>query len=112
MIGKGIINQVPVSLSQVKELIIEREKEKGELKYEQRLILDYVNKFTKLDIESSKKLIKELEEELGLKKEIAIKIADLLPEDEDDLRTIFAKEKFNIGEEQIKIIMEKIANYR
>ncbi len=112
MIGKEIINQAPVSFSEVKEFIIEREKEKGELKYEQRLILDYVNKFTKLDIESSKNLIKELQEGLNLKKEIAIKIADLLPEDSDDLKTIFAKEKVNIGEEHIKIILETIAKYR
>jgi DNA-directed RNA polymerase subunit F len=40
------------------------------------------------------------------------KIVDLMPETTDDVRAIFAKERFKYTEEEIKQITDLIANYK
>ena len=38
--------------------------------------------------------------------EIAIKIADIRPKTKDELRAIYAKERFNLSEEELDAILE------
>ena len=47
MIGKEVVNNRPVCLAEVLEILEKRSKEE-ELKYEQRLDFDYAQKFCKL----------------------------------------------------------------
>ena len=109
---KKILNEKIISLAEVKEILEEKSKE-GELKYEQRLTLDYVSKFAKIKSGKKEKLIKELMETVDkVKERQAIKIFDLLPETPDDLRVIFAKERFSLTESEIKKILEIVDEYR
>jgi DNA-directed RNA polymerase subunit F len=99
-----------VSLAEIKELLSERKKE-GELNYEQGISLDHASKCAKLTEKKSRKLVSELAE-MGVKEDIASKIADLMPTDAEDLKLIFSKERFVLDEEEVKQIIEIVARFR
>ena len=71
----------------------------------------------KISLEDTEKLIEELtgffqekeEEELAFKH--AVRIADLLPQDLDDLRLIFAKERISLSSDELKEIHEILDKY-
>lgn len=109
MIGKKVIDTDPITIAEVKQML-EGIQEQHELTYEQNLALDHVTKFSKLDMESAKKMVEELEE--LIKKTQAIKVADIMPEDIADLRLIFAKERGSIKKEDMEKILEIVNKYR
>ena len=109
MIGKKTLDTNPIPLVNVKPLLEEREKI-HELSYEQNLALDHVTKFSKISVENGAKLVSELEE--IIKKNQAIKIADLMPEDMDDMRLIFAKERGSHKKEELENILKIVNKYR
>jgi DNA-directed RNA polymerase subunit F len=41
----------------------------------------------------------------------AFKIADLLPTHPDDVRAVFAKERFTLGKEEIEKVIKVVENY-
>jgi DNA-directed RNA polymerase subunit F len=109
MIGKKVLDSDPIPLVNVKPLLEERE-EAHELSYEQNLALDHVTKFSKISVENATKLVSELEE--IIKQTQAIKIADVMPEDMDDMRLIFAKERGSHKKEELENILKIVNKYR
>jgi DNA-directed RNA polymerase subunit F len=109
MIGKKVLETDPIPLVNIKPLLEERE-ETHELSYEQNLALDHVTKFSKISVKNAAKLVSELEE--IIKKTQAIKIADVMPEDMDDMRLIFAKERGSHKKEELENILEIVNKYR
>jgi DNA-directed RNA polymerase subunit F len=106
------INEVkPVSISEVKSILKKIEKDREELLYEQKIALEHAHKFAKLSLKTTKDLIKELLKFDFLKEIHAYKIADLLPETDDDIKTIFAKERINLSEKEIKQILDIVKKY-
>ena len=101
----------PVSLSEVKNILKKVEKEREELLYEQKIALEHAHKFAKLPLKKTQDLIKELSALDFIHEDHAYKIADLLPITEDDVKTIFAKERITLGENEIKKIIELIKKY-
>lgn len=108
-----IKSEKPITLAQVESLLKKRKKE-GELRYEQKISLNYAHKFSKLSTKKAKKLVKELLDLdiVKVREEHAIKIANLLPEDRDDVRVIFAKERFSLKSEEIDQILEVVSRYQ
>ena len=100
-----------VSLSEVKSILKKLEKDRKELLYEQRIALEHAQKFAKLPVKKTNGLIKELMGLDFLEKIHAYKIADLLPVSEEELRSIFAKERVSLGENEIKKILEIVGKY-
>jgi DNA-directed RNA polymerase subunit F len=111
MIGKKVINQEPVPLAEVKELIAKKKKA-GELSYEQNLTLEYCKKFSKLSIKDGATLIEELVQLDKLSKENAIELADLLPKTSDEVKLVFAKEHFVLSDEDVTSILDILSKYR
>ncbi|MDR2966626.1 MAG: RNA polymerase Rpb4 family protein [Methanobacteriaceae archaeon] len=109
MIGKKTLENEPVPLAKVKE-ILENFSADHELSYEQNLTLDHVTKFSKIPLEETEKLIKELEE--VIKHKHAVRIADLMPEDLPDMRLMFAKERVPLKKEDMENILEILSKYR
>jgi len=109
MIGKKVVDTDPITTAEVKQML-EDLAETHELTYEQNLALDHVIKFSKLEIEEAKKLVDELEE--SIKKDQAIKIADIMPEDIADLRLLFAKERGSYKTEDLEKLLEIVNKYR
>jgi DNA-directed RNA polymerase subunit F len=112
-----VLGEKPVTLAEVKSILKKKEDEYVqsdiELSYEQKRGLEHASKFMKIDSKESG----ELAEKLGgigleLSEERIVKIIDLMPESVDDVRAIFAKERFKYTEEDIKKITDLVAQYR
>ena len=101
----------PVSISEVKSILKKVEKEREELLYEQKIALEHAQKFAKLTVKKLDELIKELSKLEFLEEVHVYKIADLLPQTEDDIKTIFAKERITFGDNEVKKIIELIRKY-
>jgi DNA-directed RNA polymerase subunit F len=101
----------PVSLSEVKSILKKVEKEREELLYEQKIALEHAIKFAKVTVKKSNDMLKELLKLDFIKENQAYKIADILPTNEDDIRTIFAKERITLGENDIKKILDIVKKY-
>jgi DNA-directed RNA polymerase subunit F len=46
-----------------------------------------------------------------MKPEIAVRIADILPMSNDEIRSIYAKERYTLSEAELKQILELVAKY-
>lgn len=101
----------PVSLAEVKNILKKVSKEREEMLYEQKIALEHANKFAKLSVKKTEEIIKELKT-LDFLQEIHVyKIADILPKTEDDVKTIFAKERMSLGQNEIKKILDIVAKH-
>jgi len=100
-----------VSLADVKNILKKVEKNRKELLYEQRIALEHAQKFAKLPANKTNDLIKELMEIEPIGEVHAYKIADILPATVDDVKTIFAKERISLKEEDIKQIIKIVEKY-
>jgi len=101
----------PVSLTEVKNILKKVEKEREELIYEQKIALEHAHKFAKLPSKKTSDMIKELTKLEFLQEIHAYKIADILPTTEDDIKTIFAKERITLGENEVKKILEIVKKH-
>jgi len=102
----------PVSLSEVKQVLKKVEKERKELLYEQKIALEHANKFAKINVKKTNDMLKELLNLDFIKENQAYKIADILPTNDDDIKTIFAKERVTIGENESKKILDIVRKYK
>ncbi len=99
-----------VTLAEVKQLLSKEEKNR-ELSPEQKVAYEHAQKFAKLDVESLKKLHKDLAEVgVGSEQNIA-KIMDMLPSVPEDVRLIFSKERLTPEKKQIEQIIEAVRKY-
>jgi DNA-directed RNA polymerase subunit F len=109
MIGRKVLEEKPITTSEAKEILEKRVETGEELNYEQKTTLDHLSKFVRLAPEESRKLAEELTQKSEkIKPEVAVKIADLLPKDEEDVRAIFAKQRFTLTKEEIEEILASI----
>jgi len=115
MIVKEVISEELLTLPEVKEILNqikeERQKEGEELGYELRKTIAHVESFSKLDAEKSRELVNELMKLEKMKPEIAVRIADILPLSYDEIRSIYAKERYTLTEEELKQILDLVLRF-
>jgi len=90
----------------------EKKEETGELSYEQQNTLDYAQKFAKLSPKDAAELEKKLAETGLLNEKQIISLINVLPKKDDEVKAILAKDKTELGEEQIKTVAKIIKEYR
>ena len=100
-----------VCLSEVKNILKNVSKDRVELTYEQRIAFEHAQKFAKLSMKDTEELVKGLMNLKRIEEEHAYKIADILPVTVDDVKAIFAKERFTPNENDVKNILELVKNY-
>ena len=101
-----------VPLAEVKA-ILEEEAGQRELSTEQKYALEHAQRFSRLDDKKAKKLIGELIEGVeGLSEVLAVKMADIMPVDAEDIRVMFAKERSQPQKKDIEKILGIIEKYR
>lgn len=105
-----------ITISEAKEImeeIAKKRQERAELLFETRRALKHLRNFAKLPPEKAKELVEELIKLPQVqRRDIAVKLADLMPRIPDEVRIIYAKERFTITPEQIEEILEIIDKYR
>ncbi len=101
-----------VSLAELK-VILEREKgSRGDLTPEQQYALSHAAAFGRVAPEKVPAMVKELMEVPMMSVANAVKIADVLPTHLDDVRAIFAKERFALSKEDAEKVLEIVNKYR
>ena len=100
----------PIPMGQANEIMTKRNKS-GELGYEQKLALEHLQKFTKLDAKKSGKLGEELNAVIRMSPETLAQIVNILPKNPDEVRMVFAREKFSLKEEEVNTILETVKKY-
>ena len=101
----------PVTLSEVKSILTKVSKDRKEMLYEQKIALEHAQKFVKVPFGKTKDMVKELSSLEFIQEIHAYKIADILPATDDDVKTIFAKERITLSESDIKKILEIVNKY-
>lgn len=100
-----------ISLAEVKKILKKISKERKELLYEQRIALEHAEKFATLPLKQTKELIAELMKLDHIDENHAYKMADILPKTEDDVKAIFAKERFTPNDKEVKNILQIVNKY-
>lgn len=122
MIVKEIINEKVMTLAEAKEILTalktsgegkktEEGEEEEEIRYERRKAHEHTTKFAKLGAGKSRALINELLGLAKMKEEIAVRIADLMPKSANEVRAIYAKERFTLTEADLEKILDLVAKY-
>ncbi len=105
MIVKEVLSEELLTLSEVKgmlhEIMEERLKDEEELGYELRKAINHAEMFAKTTPERARDLVDKLLELEKMKPEIAVRIADIMPQTRDELRTLYAKERFTLSDEDL-----------
>jgi DNA-directed RNA polymerase subunit F len=100
-----------ISLAEVKNILKKISKERKELLYEQKIALEHAEKFARLSAKQTKDLISDLMKLDHVEELQAYKIADILPNTEDDIKAIFAKERYTPNDKEIKGILEIVKKH-
>jgi len=100
-----INNRVPLSMSESAQYISDETDFEVEMK-------KFIKKFTKMDSKKSEELRKELEDLnlIRLRPEHAVKIVDLMPEDQDSLNKIFEDSK--VSEDEANSILQTVKKFK
>ena len=115
-IFKEILDEEYLTTAEAKELLADIEAERAldedrEMRYELARAIEHVNRFATLEAEESIELVEELLELEKVDEATAYKITDLLPEDRDELRTVFAQERYSLSGDELDAILDVVARY-
>lgn len=101
-----------VSLTELKVILDKEKAARGELNPEQQYSLSHSSLFARVPAEKVPAIVKELMEIPMMSAFNAAKIVDLMPTHLDDVRAIFAKERFSLSKEDAEKVIEIVGKYR
>jgi DNA-directed RNA polymerase subunit F len=115
-IFKEVREEEYVTTPEAKELLAEVENERAiaedrEMRYELARAIEHVNRFAVLDVEGSKELVEELRGMEKVDGATAYKVANLLPADRDELRSVFAQERYSLDGDELDEVLDVVAKY-
>ncbi|MEK6936940.1 MAG: hypothetical protein AABW58_02615 [Nanoarchaeota archaeon] len=103
-----IIEEIPVSLPEVKESIELINKREKVLSQRATKVLDYISKVSSLKLKEANELKKKLKESgvERLKDKHIAKLIDIMPKDMDSLKAVFTGDSIILKQEDLKKILE------
>jgi len=115
-IFKEKLDEEYLTVAETKAILEELERERAadedrEMRYELARAIEHVNRFALLDPEESREFVEELLELEKVDEPTAYKIADLQPQDRDELRAVYAQERYSLSGEELDEILEVVAKY-
>jgi DNA-directed RNA polymerase subunit F len=115
-IFKEKVDEEYLTVAETKEILEDLEAERAEdedreMRYELARAIEHVNRFAVLEPEESLEFIDELLELEKIDEPTAYKIANLRPQDRDELRAIYAQERFTLSGDELDAILEVVAKY-
>ena len=105
-----IVSEEDVSNAMAKDIMEARKKER-DLVYEQKICLEYLEKTCKLSPSKVQSLIEELGKIAILKPRYIALIVNILPDAENEVESLFSKERTNLKKEEVKQIVEIVSKY-
>lgn len=115
-IFKEKLDEEYLTLAETKELLADIEAERAadeerEMRYELARAIDHVNRFADLTIEEAREFVDELESLEKVDEPTAYKIANLKPANRDELRAVFAQERYSLSGEELDAVLDVVARY-
>ncbi len=112
---KGIVSEERISLSEVKAVLSRVEADRlaaeKEMSYELRKSIEHATHISRTSPEKANELINSLLSLEKVKPDIAYRIAQIMPRTRDELRAIYAKEKFTLSTEDLDQILEMVLTH-
>ncbi|MFW5638636.1 MAG: RNA polymerase Rpb4 family protein [Methanoculleus sp.] len=112
---KRIVSEERIVLPELRDTLLAVEAarlESGEeMSYELRKSIEHANHLTKTSAEKARDLVDALMELEKIKEEIAYRIANLMPRTRDELRAIYAKERFNLTPDELDEILDLVMTH-
>ena len=107
---KEFYSEEPVTIAEVKKILTASSKEK-ELEYVQKKALEHSQHCAKVSFTDANKMVAELEA-LEVNKEKAIEIVNAMPNDRDEIRAFFSKERKPPETDTIDAVLGVLAKYK
>ena len=92
--------------------IMEGRKKERELVYDQKVCMDYLEKIANLTPNQLQSLLEELGKIAILKPRYIALILNMMPDTEEEVEALFAKERTNLKKEEVKHIVQIISKYK
>ena len=119
---KKIISEDMMTLPELREeLIAIRDQRSGgdeaeestarTMSYELRKSIDHADSLSKCSVETAKSLLVDLASMEKTKPEIACRIVNIMPQSRDEIRAIYAKERFTLLPEDLDQILDTLHKY-
>lgn len=105
-----VIKREAIPAAEARNRLKKLEKAK-EPAYEQKITIEFLKKNIKTLVTNSRKMMQELESVGRVKKRQASMIVNIMPENEDEVRMIFSKERMRIKSDEVKKILEIVKKY-
>ena len=109
---KGIISEERVTLPEMRGVLLRVESERiaaeKEMSYEFRRSIEHANQLAKTSPEKADALAAELLKMEKMKPEIAFRIANIMPKTRDEVRAIYAKERYTLSPDELDKIIELV----
>jgi DNA-directed RNA polymerase subunit F len=106
-----VLNEEDVSTVEAKKIMEERKKG-GELVYEQKICLEFLDKSVKTTPTQLKNMTEDLKKIAILKPRYAALIINIMPDTEEEVEALFSKERTNLKKEEVKQIVEIVRKYK
>jgi DNA-directed RNA polymerase subunit F len=107
-----ILSEEEVSVEDARRILAERKKEGEQLRYEQKICIDVLEKLPKL----TDKQLEDIKAELGkiaiLKPRYISLILNVMPDTEEEVEALFSKERTNLKTDEIKRIVEIVKEFK
>ena len=115
-IFKDKVEEEFLTVPEVKELLADIEQERSldedrELPYELARTIEHANRFSVLSPEEAQDLVDELQDLDKVDESTAYKITNLLPKDRDELRAIYAQERYSLDGDELDEILDVVSKY-
>ncbi|MDL5361172.1 RNA polymerase Rpb4 family protein [Halalkalicoccus sp. NIPERK01] len=115
-IFKEVLDEEYLTVSETKALLSDVEAERAadpdrEMRYELARAIEHVNRFAFLSPEDANALVSDLREFEKVNESTAYKIADLLPRDRDELRSVYAQERYSLSGDELDEILNVVSQY-
>ena len=115
-IFKEKVTEEYLTTAETKEILADLEMERAadeerEMRYELKRSIEHVNHFAMLDAEASLEFVEQLHELEKVDEATAYKIANLRPLDRDELRAIYAQERYSLSGDELDDILAAVKQY-
>lgn len=115
-IFKEKVDEEYLTIAETKEILEGLEVERAtdedrEMRYELARAIEHVNMFASLDAEEAREFVDELVALEKVDEKTANKIVDLKPQDRDELRAVFAQERYSLSGEELDEILNVVKKY-
>lgn len=115
-IFKEKLDEEYLTLAETKEILADIEAERAvdeerEMRYELARAIEHVNRFAALDPAEAEEFVAQLRELEKVDEATAYKIANLRPLDRDELRAVFAQERYSLSGDELDEILNVVKQY-